>query len=147
MPSPGTIIVALIKFNQRPVFRSRDLSLPIRGQYSGQVICIDQWEASIQFIWPLLTNRRPVFRSRDLYWNYLINKEFWNEKLVYFLPRRSILSTICPTKNSQKAIKRDLRKTWVRRWKMTAHKVKYRLVSEPLAHAVFLIKIHDCIDS
>ena len=30
--------------NQRPVFRSRDLSGPIRGQYSGHVICLDQSE-------------------------------------------------------------------------------------------------------
>ena len=30
-----------------PVFRSRDLSWPIRGQYSGHVICLSQSEASI----------------------------------------------------------------------------------------------------
>ena len=32
----------------RPVFRSRDLSRPIRGRYSGQVISIHQSEASIK---------------------------------------------------------------------------------------------------
>ena len=33
--------------NHRPVFRSRDLSWPITGQYLGHVICIDQSQASI----------------------------------------------------------------------------------------------------
>ena len=32
--------------NQRPVFELLDLSRPIRGQYSGHVICLDQSEAS-----------------------------------------------------------------------------------------------------
>ena len=34
--------------NQGPVFRSRDLNLPIRAQYSGHVTCIDQSGPSIQ---------------------------------------------------------------------------------------------------
>ena len=33
--------------NKRQVFRSRDQSEPIRGQYSGHVISLDQSEASI----------------------------------------------------------------------------------------------------
>ena len=33
--------------NQRSVFRSRDQSRPIRGQYSGHVICLDQSGISI----------------------------------------------------------------------------------------------------
>ena len=37
-----------ISTNQRPLFRSRDQSRPIRGQYSGHVISLDQSEASIQ---------------------------------------------------------------------------------------------------
>ena len=67
---------AQVRTNQRPVFRSRDLYWPIRGRYSGHMICIDQSEATIQVNWPLLTNKRPeflshdqrpVFRPRDLY--------------------------------------------------------------------------------
>ncbi len=34
---------------------------PIRGQYSGHVISIDQSQASIQVTWLLVTNHRPVF--------------------------------------------------------------------------------------
>ena len=34
---------------QAPLFRSRDLHRPIRGQYSGHMIFIDQSEASIQY--------------------------------------------------------------------------------------------------
>ena len=34
--------------NQRPVFRSRDQYYPIRAQYSGHVISINQSQASIQ---------------------------------------------------------------------------------------------------
>ena len=33
---------------------------PIRGQYPGHVITLDQWEASIRVTWSLLTNERPV---------------------------------------------------------------------------------------
>ena len=34
--------VRAVLANQRPVFRSRDMSGPIRCQYSGHVICLDQ---------------------------------------------------------------------------------------------------------
>ena len=53
---PDTDIPQLLLTNHRPVFRSRDLSQPITGQYSGHVICLDQWEASI--VW-ILTNGEP----------------------------------------------------------------------------------------
>ena len=43
--------------NQMPLFRSYDLLWPIRGRYSGQVICIDQSEASIWVAWPVWTIR------------------------------------------------------------------------------------------
>ena len=40
---------------------------PIRGNNVVHVILLDQSEASIQVMWPVLTNQRPVFRSCDLY--------------------------------------------------------------------------------
>ena len=36
--------------NQSPVFRSHDLFWPIRGQYLGHVICLDQSEADFFFV-------------------------------------------------------------------------------------------------
>ena len=51
--------------NQRQVSKSRDHSRPIRGQYPGHVITLDQSEASIQVAWSLSTNQRLVSRSRD----------------------------------------------------------------------------------
>ena len=44
--------------NQRPVIRSCDHSGPIRGQYSGHVITLDQSEASNQVMGSLWTNQR-----------------------------------------------------------------------------------------
>ena len=43
--------------NQRLVFRSRDLSGPIRGHYSCHVIRLDQSEATITCLTPALTVR------------------------------------------------------------------------------------------
>ena len=54
--------------NQRSVFRSRDPYCPIRGQYSGHVISINQSGSSIQVTRQVLTNYRSVIRSRDQYW-------------------------------------------------------------------------------
>ena len=50
--------------NERPVFRSRDHSRPMRGKYPGHLITIVQWEASIQITWSASTNERPVSRLR-----------------------------------------------------------------------------------
>ena len=36
--------------NKRPVFRSRDLNLPIRGQCSVNVICLDKLETDFLFV-------------------------------------------------------------------------------------------------
>ena len=55
---PG--VEAGLSSNHKSVFRSRDLYRPIRGQYSGPVICIDQSEARIQVTWSVWTNQRPV---------------------------------------------------------------------------------------
>ena len=52
--------------NQRSVSKSNDLSRPIKSQYPGHMICIDQSEASIQVTWSVSTNQRPVSRLRDL---------------------------------------------------------------------------------
>ena len=51
--------------NQRPVSRSRDHSRPIRCQYPGHVINLNQSEATIQVTWSFSTNQRPISRSRD----------------------------------------------------------------------------------
>ena len=50
----------LLLTNQRPVFRLCDHYCPIRVQYPGHVIIIDQSEASIQVMWSLLSNQRPL---------------------------------------------------------------------------------------
>ena len=38
---------------------------PIKGQYPGHVISLDQSEASVQVTWSVWTNQRSVSRSRD----------------------------------------------------------------------------------
>ena len=43
--------------NQRPEFRSRDLSGPIRGQYSGHMTCLDQSEANLS---PIFSDLRLI---------------------------------------------------------------------------------------
>ena len=53
------------------------LAWPIRGQYLGHVIYIDQSEASIWVTWSTLTNHRPVFRSRDLHWPIIGQYSLW----------------------------------------------------------------------
>ena len=62
------------------VFWPRRRWQPIRGQYSGHVICIDQSEASIQVTWSALTNQRP--RQR---WQLLRRPESRIYLLLLFL--------------------------------------------------------------
>ena len=46
---------------------NEDKSGPIRGQYSGHVICLDQSEDSIHVTLSVLANKRPAIRSHDLF--------------------------------------------------------------------------------
>ena len=47
----------------------------LKTKYSGQVICLDQSEASIQIMGSVLTNQRPVLCDRPLFWTLQCLKE------------------------------------------------------------------------
>ena len=73
---------------------SHQTSKQIRGQYWGNVICLDQSEDSAQVTWPVSTNQRPVFthhlsiklsRFSHLDLNFISGWNEWKKKILFYI--------------------------------------------------------------
>ena len=59
--------------NQRPVFRSRDLSWPIRGQYSAEEVLVTLCESSSWCLSVVSYNEKREIFNEDIFLNWIVN--------------------------------------------------------------------------
>ena len=95
------------------------LSQPIRGQYSGHVVSLDQLEASVQVKWSVLTNKKPVFLCQPIRGQYsghviCLDQSEASIKVTWFFKRNQILNgkniIFCLIRQNIKDIENELDK-------------------------------------